>query len=114
MPNDSTTTIHGTLGENGDTFFIVTQGHMVLIDAPFLIDDRLMGKEVSAIGRMGIPASAPGITKLLVDRIVSHDAIAVRAYELFASGEDGSQDDHWFRAERALLEVPSADPRNAV
>jgi hypothetical protein len=46
---------HGTLGENGDTFFVITLQNFVLIDTDFLIEDELLGKTVSAIGTMGIP-----------------------------------------------------------
>jgi len=93
---------HGTLGENGDTFFIASN-HVLLIDAPFNIDLKLLGKQVSAAGKMGIPHSAPGITKLLVDTLVPADAIAVRAFEIYKSGKGGSQLDNWLRAERELL-----------
>jgi hypothetical protein len=68
----------GTLGESGDTWFLLTEGHMTLLDAPFAIDLSLEKKEVSVIGEMGIPASAPGITKLLVHALVSHERIAQR------------------------------------
>ena len=32
----------------------------------------------------------------------THDQIARRAYEIWQSGNGGSQDDNWFRAEREL------------
>ena len=59
---------------------------MLLIDAPFAIDLNLTKHTVSAIGRMGIPHGSPGITKLIIDRIVSHEDIAFRAYDIFKSG----------------------------
>ena len=34
---------------------------------------------------------------------VTHDAIARRAYELFAADAGGSAFDHWLRAERELV-----------
>jgi hypothetical protein len=34
---------------------------------------------------------------------VTHDAIARRAYELFAANAGGSAFDHWLRAERELV-----------
>jgi hypothetical protein len=55
---------------------------------------------VSVVGKLGIPPSAPGITKLIADRIIPHDAIAIRAFDISKSGAGGSQDDHWFQAER--------------
>ncbi len=33
---------------------------------------------------------------------VTREQIAVRAYEIFASGTGGSESDNWFRAEREL------------
>jgi len=99
----TTTILHGTLGADTDTFFIVAPRGLTLVDASFAIDTALLGTIVSASGRMGSPPSAPGLEKLLVERLVSNDAISRRAFELFASGAPGSQDDHWFRAERELL-----------
>jgi hypothetical protein len=95
----------GTLDENGDTLFIISPKGMLLIDAPFNVDAGLFGQNVSVVGRMGIPHSAPGITKLLADRIVGKGAIARRAFGIFQSGGGGSQDENWFRAERELLGI---------
>ena len=75
MTTDPTTIAHGTLGENDDTFFVMTPQKMILIDADFMIDARLLGQTVSVIGKMGIPPSAPGITKLIADRIIPHEAL---------------------------------------
>jgi hypothetical protein len=102
MDTGQTIIAHGRLGENGDTFFIASE-HMLLIDAHFLVDPLLMGKTVSVIGRMGIPPSAPGITKLLADKIVAHEAIAIRAFDIFKSGAGGAQNDNWLQAEQELL-----------
>jgi len=103
MSTDQKIIASGTLGENGDTFFIMMPNKMLLIDAPFAIDNNLLKHTVSAAGQMGIPPSAPGIMKLLVDKIVSQEAIAIRAFEIFKSGTGGSQDGNWFRAEWELL-----------
>jgi hypothetical protein len=35
-------------------------------------------------------------------RDISHEMIAKRAYEIFASGKGGTQIDNWLRAEREL------------
>jgi hypothetical protein len=35
-------------------------------------------------------------------RPITHDAIAKRAFEIYASGKGGSQLDNWIRAEREL------------
>jgi Protein of unknown function (DUF2934) len=108
MTTNPTITAHGTLAENGDTFFVIIQNDFLLIDTDFLIEDELLGKTVSVIGKMGFPASAPGIKKLLTERIVLHESIAIRAFEIFESRAEGSPDDHWLRAERELLGLPPA------
>jgi hypothetical protein len=41
-------------------------------------------------------------------REVSHEQIAVRAYELFLQEGGGSEVHHWLRAEQELLEAPPA------
>lgn len=94
---------YGSLDENGDTWFLRGPQRFVLLDIPFSFEMSLQHKEVSASGRMGIPDSAPGITKLIVDKLVSHEAIARRAYAIFQSGAPGTAQDHWLRAERELL-----------
>jgi hypothetical protein len=35
-------------------------------------------------------------------RPITHEMIAKRAFEIYASGKGGSQLDNWFRAEREL------------
>jgi hypothetical protein len=85
----------GTLDENGDTWFLVQPNNFLSLDAPFEVDEWLRHKAVSAIGHMGIPESAPGITKLIVDRIVLLERIAQRAFAIFQSGSLLSKGDHW-------------------
>ncbi len=75
---------------------------MIFMDLA-LADLSLEHKTVSVIGKMGIPPGSPGIVKLLVEKLVTHDEIARRSFELFKAGAVGSQDDHWIRAERELL-----------
>lgn len=96
---------YGVLGANGDTLFLTRPNHMILLDAEFPVDDALFHKTVSAAGKFGIPPSAPGITKLLVDRFASHDEIAKRAFAIYQSGRGGSAGENWVRAERELLGV---------
>ena len=96
---------YGTLEENGDTWFLSGSNRFILLDIPILLDNSLQHKTVSVIGKMGIPDSAPGITKLIVDKIISHEAIAIRAFDIFKSDEGGSPVDHWLRAEQELLNL---------
>jgi hypothetical protein len=56
--------------------------YMILLDAPFVVNDSLEHKTVSVIGEMGMPASTPDIAKLIAEKIVSHSAITKRAYEI--------------------------------
>ena len=44
------------------------------------------------------PIPRPGSVK----REVTRDQIAKRAFEIYASGKGGSQDENWLRAEREL------------
>jgi hypothetical protein len=104
MTANSKTFAFGTLEENGDTWLLITRDRIILLDLA-LSDLMLEHKTVSVIGNMGIPPSAPGITKLIVEKLVTHDEIASRAFDLFNSGAGGSQDDQWFRAERELLSL---------
>ena len=103
MATTPKTFAYGILDENGDTWFLRQPHQFILLDAPFIIDLALQHKAVSVIGTMGVPESAPGITKLIIEKLASHDDIAKRAYEIYLSGATGSADDHWFRAERELL-----------
>lgn len=43
-----------------------------------------------------LPRSEPA------SRQITHEMIAKRAYEIYASGQGGSQDENWARAEREL------------
>ncbi|REG82336.1 hypothetical protein [Algoriphagus antarcticus] len=83
MNTNQTTIAHGTLGVDTDTYFLITPQQMLLIDAAFNIENALIGQHVSVIGKKGVPSNAPGITKLLADRIIGHKSIAIRAFDIF-------------------------------
>lgn len=99
---NSKTFAYGTLGASTDTWFLSGGEHLILLDISIPFDTTLERKTVSVVGKMGIPPSSPR-TKLIVEKIVGHDAIAERAYEIDQSGHGRSADDNWFRAERDLL-----------
>ncbi len=103
MAPNSKTFEYGILDSDTDTFFLRKPNRFVLLDVPFLFDSSLRHKAVSVIGTMGVPESAPGITKLIVDKLVSHEDIANRAYEIYQSDRGAPADDNWLRAERELL-----------
>jgi Protein of unknown function (DUF2934) len=97
-PNERTFA-YGDLEENGDTWLLMTRDRMIFLDAT-LFDLSLEHKTVSVIGKMGVVS---GFNKLIVEKIVPHETIAKRAYEIYDSGHGGSADDNWFHAERELL-----------
>jgi hypothetical protein len=103
---------YGILESDTDTWLLRRPAKFILLDVPFPFDLSLVHKDVSAIGTMGQPPSAPGITKLLVEKLVGHEAIAVRAFEIYSSGHGGSSEDNWLRAERELLHG-GAPPKSA-
>jgi len=104
MSEQSKTFAFGTLEPTSDTWILNAGSHIVMLDLS-QFDLTLVHKTVSVVGKMGTPPSAPGITKLIVDKLVSHDDIAKRAYAIYRSGSGGSSDDHWLRAERQLLAI---------
>jgi hypothetical protein len=104
MSEQSKTFAFGTLEPTSDTWILNAGSHIVLLDLN-QFDLTLVHKTVSVVGKMGTPRSAPGITKLIVDKLVSHDDIAKRAYAMYISGSEGSSNDHWLRAERQLLAI---------
>lgn len=55
-------------------------------------------KTVAAAAPMAAPVIAPR-------REITQSMIAARAYEIYASGNGGSEADNWFRAERELRGV---------
>jgi hypothetical protein len=104
MTENSRTFAFGTLEETGDTWLLIARDRVIPLEVA-LSDLSLEHKTVSVIGKMGIPPSAPGITKLIVEKLATHDDIAIRAFDLFNSGAEGSQDDQWLRAERELMNM---------
>ena len=103
MTTNSKTFAFGTLEENGDTWLLITRDRLILLDLTFS-DLSLEHKTVSVVGKMGIPPSSFD-TKLIVEKLATHDDIAIRAFDLFKSGASGDQKDHWLHAERELLNM---------
>ncbi len=48
------------------------------------------------------PVRATPVPKATKPVVITHEAIAKRAYEIYASGTGGSEHDNWTRAEREL------------
>jgi hypothetical protein len=97
---------YGKLEADTDSWLLASD-HVIALDVNLLksFDGSLEHQTVSVVGRMGMPPGSPGITKLIVDRIVSHEAIAIRAFDFFKSGSGRSQDEYWYRAENELLGI---------
>ena len=55
----------------------------------------------SAARDSGAPR-ARSITRIVEPKEITYQMIALRAFEIHASGTGGSQDDNWYRAEREL------------
>ena len=89
MATTPKTFAYGILDEDRDTWFLRQPHQFLLLDAPFIIDLALKHKVVSVIGTMGVPESALGITKLIIEKLASHDEVAIRAFEIYLSGQAG-------------------------
>jgi hypothetical protein len=73
----------------------------------FVIDHELAHhRRVSVLGSEGLDERGRLVAILNPSNAVSHHHIAVRAYEIYASGQGGSAFDNWLAAERQLLECP--------
>ena len=103
MATTSKTFAYGTLEGDSDTWLLARE-QVTLLDISIPFDTSLEHKKVSVIGRMGIPEGSP-FTKLIVEKIVGHAAIAKRAYEISQSSPGAFANDNWLRAERELLNV---------
>jgi hypothetical protein len=75
----------------------------MLVNVPVLFDSAFTNQTVSILGRMGVSSDACLTPLLIAERIVTHEVIAHRAYEISRSAPGGSAEDHWWRAERELL-----------
>lgn len=101
MAANSKTFAYGRLAASTDSWLLVLE-QVTPLDIFLAFDLSLEREMVSVIGRMGIPEGSP-FTNFIDEKIVGHDAISERAYEIFQSGEGDFANDQWFRAERELL-----------
>lgn len=97
---------YGKLEASTDSWLLASND-VIALDINLLksFDGSLEHKTVSVVGTMGIPKTAPGLTKLIVEQLASHDAIKKRANEIYRSGKPGSDVDHWLQAEQELLNL---------
>ena len=89
MTTSPKTFAYGTLEADTDSWLLV-RDHVIALDMGLLdsFGGSLEHKTVSVVGTMGIPRTAPGITKLIVEKLISHDDIATRAYNIDQSGAE--------------------------
>jgi hypothetical protein len=81
----------------------------------FVIDHELSHhRRVSILGSEGLDQRGRLVAVLNPSNVVSHHHIAVRAYEIYASGQGSSAFDNWLAAERQLLECPLTAPPSVV
>ena len=97
---------YGTLESDTDSWLLAAE-QAVPLDVSLIgsFDTALEHHSISVVGTLGKPPSAPTITKLIVEKLVGHDAIRRRAYELYESGKREAAADNWLRAERELLQM---------
>jgi hypothetical protein len=94
---------YGTLQASTDSWLLAAE-HVIPLDLRLVepFDSSLEREFISVVGRMASAESCAG-TKLLVEKLVGHDEIRGRAYDLYVSGQGGDATQHWLRAERELL-----------
>ena len=103
MTTELKTMDHGTLAASSDSWLLVGD-HVKPLHIPFDFDTSIEGKLVSVIGKIGMPEGSSE-SKLIVEKIVLHADIAARADAIHQSGQGGSAEENWLRAERELLGV---------
>jgi hypothetical protein len=101
MTAEPTTMDYGALRASTDSWLLVRE-HVRLLHIPFDVDPSVEGKTVSVLGRTGVPEDSAD-SKLIVEAMARHDDIAARAHAIHESGQGGSAEDDWLRAERELL-----------
>lgn len=102
------TKVYGQLQEEDTTYFIKTgnvpHGQLQLLYPKELADQMAgyRGQYVSISGELSKKNKADTFATLSIQKIVSHDQIGQRAYELSQQNPD-SHEDNWLRAENELL-----------
>jgi hypothetical protein len=94
-------------------------GHFspVWVDFDFHSEDeirlvnQLVGSQVSILGIPEEPTNPVygTVPSILAEKIVRHSDIAVRAFEIYASGRGGSAFENWLEAESELLGAPKRE-----
>lgn len=97
----------GTLVRGKDGFLLrqAGDGEPLPMRFSFPVDHRLECQLVSVLGYpdLASPIDAAPACSILVEKFVTHQAIAARAFAIHQSTESGGADENWLRAERELL-----------
>ena len=75
------------------------------VHGSFVADPQFHDRRVSILGYQGeqTPASEDGAASITAMKLVSHEAVSLRAYEIHESYRDGCAIDNWLRAQWELL-----------
>lgn len=90
----------------GDLFF--TTDNVVLANGIVPLNEIFLDGPIDPAAREGEPVTVAGTineaqTRMAVEKFVRHQSVAERAYEIFASGQGGTAEENWVRAEKELL-----------
>jgi hypothetical protein len=102
----SKTILAGRLHAFTDGWLLIIGGTTVLVDVMMfnLLTDPVLreGNDVTISGEMGVPPTS-NERKLIAEKIIGHDAIRAKAFEISRSPRAGSDVENWLLAERELL-----------
>lgn len=75
------------------------------VHGSFVADRQFHDRRVSILGYQGeqTPASEDGAASITAMKLVSHEAVSQRAYEIYESCRGGCAIDNWLRAQWELL-----------
>ena len=102
----SKTILAGKLSASTDSWQLITGNHLVSVDVLTfnLFADPVLseGNDVTILGEIAVPSSSTE-RKLVAEKIIDHDMIRVRAFDISRSPHSGSDIENRLLAERELL-----------
>lgn len=106
-PQPSPRIFVGTLTTAEDQLVLEAAEGRYLLDVPtsFAADAQLYDCRVSILGFQGeqTPPAVAGAASITAIRLISHEAVSLRAYEIYESRRGGCAVDNWLRAQWELL-----------
>ena len=98
----------GMLTTTDDRLLLQAAEHPYFLDvcSSLVVDSRLHEKKVSVLGCLGEPTQSVEAAgrSIVAMKIVSHEAVSRRAYEIHESRPDCCAIENWLRAQQELLE----------